>query len=93
MPNSSTTPEKPQAVAASSGGNPASIRYATICAVIAYIATAVKKKVENNAQKVWWRSALVSVQPLSTKPASVFFNCVGECSRCGSQVEPYCSSG
>ena len=45
--------------------------------MIAYIAIAVKKKVENSAQKVWWRIALFSVQPLSTKPASAF------CATCG----------
>ena len=51
MPIVSTTPEKPQAVAACSGWKPASIRKATICAEMAYIPTAVKKNVENSAQK------------------------------------------
>ena len=35
--------------------------------------TAVKKKVENSAQKAWWRIALTSVQPSSAKPGSLFF--------------------
>ena len=40
--------------------------------------TAVKKKVENSAQKAWWRIALSSVQPSSTKSASAFLTTCGE---------------
>ena len=40
--------------------------------------TAVKKKVENSAQKAWWRIALTSVQPWSMKSGSVFFATCGE---------------
>ena len=41
------------------------------------MATAVKKKVENSAQKAWWRMALTSVQPSSMKSVSAFFMTCG----------------
>ncbi len=39
---------------------------------------AVKKNVENNAQKAWWRIALTKVQPSSAKSAAAPFAKCGE---------------
>ena len=42
---------------------------------------AVKKKVANSAQNAWWRIALRSVQPSSTRSAATLL------ARCGEPVE------
>ena len=39
---------------------------------------AVKKKVANSAQNAWWRIALTSVQPSSTKSGSALLTMCGE---------------